>query len=135
MQRMIGLGDHQQQIGRQWGPHCDCREDGEQRGKADAGKLTALVDAIRRVDFFALDERGRLHPKPECRRRRDKVAACDLDDDIMCSDTSSTIIEIAHGREKHKISLMHCESLPADELETAIDAAAQTTPWVLGSEE
>jgi hypothetical protein len=107
---------------------------GEQRGTADPVKLAALGELIRKVEFFSLDEKGRLHPKPECRPSV-KSADCDRTDDVACSDTSSTIIEIAHAGKKGRIALEHCEALPADALEAAIDDAARTAPWVLGPQE
>ncbi|MCW5806690.1 MAG: hypothetical protein KIT31_30275 [Deltaproteobacteria bacterium] len=91
---------------------------GDRHGTADPTKLAALASLLEQVDFFSLDDRGRLHPEHP--------------DAFMCHDGSTTIIEAERDGKAHKIALTHCESLPAHALEAAIDDVAQTRFWVFG---
>jgi hypothetical protein len=103
-----------------WTGTTDVAAKGERRGTVARDQLARLSAAIDRARFFELDDWGRLPcTKPN-----------GLCSDLICSDTSHSIVTVRRAGAVHEIDNAHCEPSPADALEDLIDKLANTDPWV-----
>lgn len=100
-----------------------------QKATLRPGDLATLREALDRSRFFDHDKNGRLPKDPTCLRSGNSMT-CDFEDDVICSDTSHSVITVKRGTETHEIDHDHCTASLLDALETTIDELAGTRVWI-----
>lgn len=99
---------------------------------ADLDALDRALDrALDAARFFDRDPFGRLPREPTC-VTTGTTRTCTFASDIICSDTSSTILIVRRGRQVHRVQNEHCsDAAPAlDELERQILERAGAAAWI-----
>lgn len=103
-----------------WHGTSDVATRGDRSGRVTPAELGQLSAAIDRVRFFELQDDG----SPPC---TEPHGMCDQ---IICSDTSRSLIRVTRDGKTREIENDHCAPSPADELENVIGEIAHTDAWI-----
>lgn len=106
--------------------------DGAQQRSIDPGTVAELGAMLEHARYFELNEHGRIPKNPTCIKPRPNTTQCDFEDEVVCSDTSSTVFVVAHGGVTKKVTNDHCMESVLDAIETAIDDRSGVGAWVYG---
>ena len=99
---------------------------GAAKGAIDRGGFEQLAVALAASRFFERDDRGRIPVEEHC----EPHTYC-FTGDVICSDTSATIITVTRGTTKKTVTDEHCtDDADLVALEKLIDTVAKTATWI-----